>query len=412
MDRSCRIETPAFIRRRKNQSKTRDIWKRFLNYGIRNCNPLAFAYGGKGANGFVQIQFNLPVPAITSATSVCLGSSVTLSVSAPLSGVTYVWYNNTTQIGTGTSIAVTPSATTSYTVEARYSYNNTGTVTIPSTANTNTGSKYFYNRSAARTITVSTPPTAPTGIKKSANSCENLTTTLTASGGNVGSGCTYEWRAGSCTSGTVLGTGASITVTPTSTTTYYVRRIGTSPCGSVVTECASITIADCSCAKDGTVLFLEDFGGNDASDPVTGPVLPAGTTQLTYGGYQGGQYIITKGTLNDKNSNWANFQTGTTGYYIAVNAKGDGAQFYEMQIDGLCDDKKLLFSARIGNMVMTDIVHPSSVGIIQQFAYMKVYFLYRRIALLFCGLYPRTGCFFLFYRLFYFFAGNVKFFFG
>lgn len=52
-------------------------------------------------------------------------------------------------------------------------------------------------------------------------------------GGNASS----QWYTGSC-GGTLIGTGASITVTPSTTTTYYV---GNMSCGTL-TSCASTTV--------------------------------------------------------------------------------------------------------------------------------------------------------------------------
>ncbi len=73
-------------------------------------------------------------------------------------------------------------------------------------------------------LTTNTPPTAPTGISGTTSICGG-STTLTATGGSNGSGATYQWYAGGCGSGSLLGTGASITVSPSSNTTYYVRRV-------------------------------------------------------------------------------------------------------------------------------------------------------------------------------------------
>ena len=88
-------------------------------------------------------------------------------------------------------------------------------------------------------ITVCTPATAPTSISGTTTICSGSSTTLTASGGTLGSGGYYEWYAGGCGSGTLLGTGASINVSPTSTTTYYVRRVAN--CGGT-TGCYSFTV--------------------------------------------------------------------------------------------------------------------------------------------------------------------------
>jgi hypothetical protein len=92
---------------------------------------------------------------------------------------------------------------------------------------------------ASVTVTVNTSSTAPTSASASPSTiCVGQSTTLSASGGTNGTGSSLVWYSGSC-GGTLVGTGSSITVSPTSTTTYYVRREG--GCGTP-TGCASVTV--------------------------------------------------------------------------------------------------------------------------------------------------------------------------
>jgi hypothetical protein len=67
--------------------------------------------------------------------------------------------------------------------------------------------------------------------------CIGESTTLTVEGGALGDGGTWNWYSGSCT-GTPVGTGETITVSPTTPTTYYVKVIG--ECNT--TTCVSKTI--------------------------------------------------------------------------------------------------------------------------------------------------------------------------
>ena len=77
--------------------------------------------------------------------------------------------------------------------------------------------------------------TSPTGITASSNSiCSGQSVTLTANG-TMG---TQYWYTGSC-GGVQIGTGASITLTPAVTTTYYVNNFSNNQFGP---SCASITI--------------------------------------------------------------------------------------------------------------------------------------------------------------------------
>jgi PKD repeat protein len=87
-------------------------------------------------------------------------------------------------------------------------------------------------------VTVKTLSTPPTGASASVNPiCLTGSTTLSVVGGTLGNGASWKWYSGSC-GGTSEGVGATITVSPTATTTYYVRAEG--DCNN--TACASVTV--------------------------------------------------------------------------------------------------------------------------------------------------------------------------
>ncbi len=79
----------------------------------------------------------------------------------------------------------------------------------------------------------------PTLTATNTNVCGSETVTLSIQSGNLNSATNWQWRSGSC-SGTFVGNGTSVMVTPTVTTTYYARGTGYS-CLSPG-DCASITI--------------------------------------------------------------------------------------------------------------------------------------------------------------------------
>lgn len=115
---------------------------------------------------------------------------------------------------------------------------NTRSATVLLSGSTNLVFEYFeYGGSARVTFGItalpcaSTAPTAVTGTM--ALDCNNRTTTLTASGGTAGYLSAFEWGTGAVAGqNTISGqTSASITVTPSATTTYWVRRANGSPCG-------------------------------------------------------------------------------------------------------------------------------------------------------------------------------------
>src|SRR5699024_6895737 len=96
--------------------------------------------------------------------------------------------------------------------------------------NMDNGSAYIFedcHSTAASSINVSPSNTI----------CSGSSVTLTVNGGALGTGASWHWYTGSC-GGTSAGTGNSITVSPTSSTTYYVRAEG----GCNTTACVSTTV--------------------------------------------------------------------------------------------------------------------------------------------------------------------------
>ena len=153
---------------------------------------------------------------ITGTTSICAGSSVTLTANGG-TGSNYQWGTGST-VGsniisgqTASTLTVSPASTTTYWVSR----------TQLSPCSNTTGVTF--------TVSVSTPATAPTSISASSSTvCSGTSVTLTAVGG---SGSNYQWGTGSTVGSNIIsGTGSSITVNPTATTTYWVRRTNTSPC--------------------------------------------------------------------------------------------------------------------------------------------------------------------------------------
>ncbi len=152
-----------------------------------------------------------PLPNITispAAPTVCSGLSATLTASG---GNNYVWSNG----DTGPTITVSPSVSTTYMV----------TVTA---ANGCTATQ-------SKTVTVSSVAGAMI-LPASASICSGGTTTLTASGGTG-----YVWSNGANT--------ASITVSPTSTTTYIVTVTNN---GCSVTLNSTVTVSSTPTASIST----------------------------------------------------------------------------------------------------------------------------------------------------------------
>jgi uncharacterized repeat protein (TIGR02543 family) len=225
---------------------------------------------------------------ISGTQTVCAGGgSQSYSISSVSGATSYTWTLPSGWSGSSTGISI--SATPGSSAQSGY---------IRVKANNSCGS------SSERTfsVTVNSPPTAPTSISGTNAITNGQNTTLTASGGSTGSGCTYQWGTGTCGNNIISGqTNSSITVSPTATTTYWVRRIGTSPCGSTTTSCAtqSVTVS----AKTYTVVYNGNgnTGGSTASSSHTYDV----AKNLTANGFTKTGYTF---------AGWATSATGAVVY--------------------------------------------------------------------------------------------------
>ncbi|MCH8318710.1 MAG: PKD domain-containing protein, partial [Bacteroidetes bacterium] len=171
---------------------------------------------------------------IASDTIICEGDCINffnLSTGFPIS---WQW----------TFIGAIPSSSTDQN-PANICYNTAGTYTVTLVATNGIGSD---NETKTNYITVNSVSVASTGITGTNTICQGNATTLTRSGGSLGTGASWKWYAGSC-GGTFVGTGNSITVSPGATTTYYVRAEGT--CNT--TACANKTVTVNPVTVGGTV---------------------------------------------------------------------------------------------------------------------------------------------------------------
>jgi hypothetical protein len=85
------------------------------------------------------------------------------------------------------------------------------------------------------TITVDQPSSAAASVSGVGSICLGTTSTLAVQGGALVGSSNWQWFSGNCT-GTLVGTGASISVTPSATTSYFVSASGNGVCPA--TSCA------------------------------------------------------------------------------------------------------------------------------------------------------------------------------
>ena len=137
---------------------------------------------------------------------------------------------------------------------------------------------------------------------------------------------------------------------------------------------------------DGTLLFREDFGGNDPNDPVAGtdpaPGMTSSYTQIydtatcngryPCTGMGSGRYLLTKvGYRNSRGYNYSHWfimddhtypNDYTRGYLLEIDGRTDNATLFETVIDGLCEGSRLTFSAYVVNVTTSDSYNQGNNG--------------------------------------------------
>ncbi|MEI6312381.1 MAG: hypothetical protein WCP57_08990, partial [Bacteroidota bacterium] len=231
---------------------------------------------------------------IIGTTTICNGGSTTLTLSGGSAGTGAVaeWFSGScgsTVIGTGNSITVSPVTNTTYFVR----YNGT--------CNTTT--------CASTTVTVNTLSVAPTSITGTTTICNGGSTTLTLSGGTAGTGAVAEWFSGSCGS-TVVGTGNSITVSPTTNTTYFVRYNGT--CNTTTCANATVTVNTLSTAPTGITGTTNICNGGSTTLTLSGGTAGTGAVAEWFSGSCGSTVIGTGNSITVS-------PTTNTTYFVRYN---------------------------------------------------------------------------------------------
>ena len=160
----------------------------------------------------------------TSSDTICAGTSTTLDVLGTLTpGATWTWYSSScggTPAGTGNSISVFPLTTTTYYVRAESSGCNSNCSSV--------------------TVTVNSVPSAPTSANATPSSLCTSASSILSVAGTLSAGASWHWYSGTC-GGTPEGTGVSLSVSPSSTTSYFVRAENASCFSACVNKSVSVT---------------------------------------------------------------------------------------------------------------------------------------------------------------------------
>lgn len=242
--------------------------------------------------------------AAASSTTICAGSSVTLSVSSGnLNGANnYYWYAGScasTVIDSGASITVSPTVTTTYYVNKKSWW------TTPSACS---------NFACGTPVTVTVNTANITSSASSNTICSGNSVTLTAGGGQ-----TYSWMPGSLS-------GSSVTVSPSATTTYTVTGTTAAGCSNTSTVSVTVNITPTVTATSTTTTICS---GNSVTITASG----ASAYNWQPGNLTGSSIIVSPAVTNTYTvtGTAANGCTGTATRTITVNttpvvsASGPGA---------------------------------------------------------------------------------------
>jgi hypothetical protein len=135
---------------------------------------------------------------------------------------------------------------------------------------------------SSASVTINPQPTAstaPTSITGTTTICSGTPVTLTVSGGSLGTGASWNWYSGSC-GGTFVGTGNSIIVNPSTTTTYFVRAEGT--CNTTTCASGTITVNPAPTLTSISASPTSACAGSDVTITVNGLISGLNTISYDY----------------------------------------------------------------------------------------------------------------------------------
>ncbi|MBD3637844.1 MAG: gliding motility-associated C-terminal domain-containing protein [Crocinitomicaceae bacterium] len=230
---------------------------------------------------------------VSGTTTICSGNSTTLTqVGGSLgAGDSYQWYSGScggTPVGSGASVVVSPGSNTTYFVRVEGPCGITTCASVSVTVNSNS--------TGASSASASPNPICPGG-----------STTLSLSGGSLGTGGSWQWYSGSC-GGTPVGSGTSVSVSPLSTTTYYVRAEGT--CNTTTCQSVTVNLNSESTAPTGASATQSTIcEGSSTTLNVSGGSLGTGASWEWYSGSCGG-------TVVGSGSSVSVSPTTTTTYFV------------------------------------------------------------------------------------------------
>ncbi len=215
----------------------------------------------------------------------CPGTAVSIAGGATIYGNRY--WQGTTLNGTSIATPGTPNSTAVLSAPGTYTYNY------------NAANNGCWSTDQQTIITVLTPSLDPISAAATpATICTGAPVTLSVTGTLGTDGSVWTWYTGGCGVGTAIGTGASITLSPAGTATYYVRAEG-GTCGT--TGCASVTVTVNGTSTAPTAIVASSSNicaGSPVTLTATGGTLGSGSQYFWYIGSCGGSLVGSGPSIN------------------------------------------------------------------------------------------------------------------
>ncbi len=207
----------------------------------------------------------------------CPGVAVSIAGGAAVYGARY--WQDVTLNGTSTATSGSPNSTPVLNTPGTYTYNY------------NANNNGCWSTDQQTIVTVATPSSIISASSNPATVCTGAPITLSVTGALGSDGSVWTWYDGGCASGSAIGTGATLTLTPSGTTTYYVRAEG-GTCGN--TTCASVTVTVNGTSTAPTAIVASSnnvCAGTAVTLSANGGSLGSGSTYFWYIGSCGGQLV-------------------------------------------------------------------------------------------------------------------------
>ncbi|MFV8388028.1 PKD-like domain-containing protein [Flavobacterium sp. LB1P71] len=315
------------------------------NIVVSGASPCAAVTSSNAVLVVNQIVAITAQPAVTQ--TVCSGNSISFSVTATGTGLTYQWRKGITNLSnvgnisgaTTNTLTINPVASS----DAAADYNVEITGTAPCTAATSNNSALLVNDAVAITSQPATTQTACSGT--------NVSFSVTA----TGTGITYQWRKGTTNlvnGGNLSGaTSATLTLTGVLTTdagSYNVVVSGASPCAAVTSSNTVLFVNQVVAITAQPAVTQTVCSGNSISFSVT-----ATGTGLTYQWRKGIANLSNVGNISGATTNTLTINPATS---------GDAAADYNVVITGTapCTVATSNNSAVVVNDAVTIISQPAA----------------------------------------------------